>query len=193
MPTMTTPARRRLAAASLVLLVPVLGACGFSEQTDQVYQPSVGVNNRDGVVDVLGAVVVSGTPGSGTFVASLVNKGTSKSVSLQSVTGDSGTTAQLVKPVSVGAGDLVNLAGVGAVDVTGQAISAGAFARLTLTFDNGQSTQVNVPIVSRDGDYSEVAPAIPSASPSASSSAKPSATPSATPSGSPSASATPTP
>ena len=35
-----------------------------------------GVNNRAGTVDVLGAVVVSTTNGQGTFVSSLVNKGT---------------------------------------------------------------------------------------------------------------------
>ena len=69
---MLTPVRRRLAALALVLLVPGLGACQY--QTDQVYQPGVGVNNRDGTVDVLGAVVVSSTDGKGTFVASLVNQ-----------------------------------------------------------------------------------------------------------------------
>ena len=76
---MLTSARRRLAAVALVLLVPLLGACGFGYQTDQVYQPSVGVNDRDGTVDVLGAVVVSSADGQGTFVASLVNKDQSRS------------------------------------------------------------------------------------------------------------------
>jgi len=71
---MLTPVRRRLAALALVLLVPSLGACGFGYQTDKVYQPAVGVNNRSGAVAVLGAVVVSGSDGSGTFVTSLVNK-----------------------------------------------------------------------------------------------------------------------
>ena len=61
--------RRRIAAASLVLLVPVLAACSSSEyQTDQVYQPGVGVNERSGTVDVLGAVVVRTSEGEGSHV-----------------------------------------------------------------------------------------------------------------------------
>ena len=37
------------------------------------YTPSVGVNDRDGDIDVLHALVVSGAEGSGTVVAALVN------------------------------------------------------------------------------------------------------------------------
>ena len=116
---MLTPVRRRLAALAMVLLVPLLGACGFGYQTDQVYQPGVGVNNRAGTVDVLGAVVVSASDGEGTFVASLANKDieerrhpdlghrrrTSRSSSSQ--------------PVEIAADSLVNLADTGAVSVTG--------------------------------------------------------------------------
>jgi len=36
--------------------------------------------------------------------------------------------------------------------------------RLTLEFDNGQKTTVNVPIVDRDEEFSEIRPAIPSSS-----------------------------
>jgi hypothetical protein len=166
---MPTPVRRRLpraaAAALLALLVPTLGACGFNEQTDQVYQPAQGVNDRSGTVDVLGAVVVSGTDGSGTFVASLVNKSETKTHTLTGITGADGVQVSLTKPVEVGAGDLVDLAPMGAASVTGESIKAGGYVRLTLTFDNGQTAEINTPIVDRDGDYSGVAPAIPSSSP----------------------------
>jgi hypothetical protein len=164
---MSNPARRRprLAAAFLVILVPALGACGFNYQTDQVYQPSVGVNNRQGVVDVLGAVVVSGTAGSGTFVASLDNKSQTKSETLTGITGADGVEVTLVKQVEVPPGQLVNLADMGVASVKGESIQAGGFARLTLQFENGQSAQVNAPIVAPENQYSEIAPAIPSSSP----------------------------
>jgi hypothetical protein len=161
---MLTPPRRRLAALAMVLLVPVLGACGFGYQTDQVYQPGVGVNDRSGTVDVLGAVVVSGSDGSGTFVASLVNKDSKNPAALTAVTGPNGVTTQVVKKVTVAPDTLLNLASMGAVSVRGAAVRAGGFVRLTLEFDTGQKTQVNVPIVDRNAEFSGVAPAIPSSS-----------------------------
>ena len=159
---MLTPPRRRLAALAMVLLVPVLGACGFGYQTDQVYQPGVGVNDRSGTVDVLGAVVVSGSDGSGTFVASLVNKDSKNPATLTAVTGPTGVTTQVVKKVTVAPDTLLNLASMGAVSVKGPAVRAGGFVRLTLEFDTGQKTQVNVPIVDRNAEFSGVVPAIPS-------------------------------
>jgi len=63
--------RRSIASAAVLLTVPALSACGvsFGAQTDQVYNPSVGVDDRSGAVDVLNALVVSGANGSGTVVA----------------------------------------------------------------------------------------------------------------------------
>ena len=159
---MLTPVRRRLAAVAMVLLVPSLGACQY--QTDQVYQPGVGVNNREGKVDVLGAVVVSSTDGQGTFVASLVNQDLEESDTLTGVTGDD-LEVQLAAPVEIGPETLVNLADTGAVSVTGESIEPGAFARLTLEFESGQETEVNVPVVPYEDEYSEIEPAEPSASP----------------------------
>jgi hypothetical protein len=149
---------------ALVLLVPVLGACGFGEQTDQVYQPAVGVNDHKGQVDVLGSVVVSALKGSGTFVASLDNKNPRKAITLTSVEGSEGIEPELVAPVKIEPGTLVNLADEGAIRVTGDNVEAGGFARITLTFDTGQTSEVNAPIVPRIGSYSEVKPAIPSPS-----------------------------
>jgi hypothetical protein len=160
---MLTPVRSRLATLAMVLLVPALGACAY--QTDQVYQPAVGVNDRSGTVDVLAAVVVSGSDGSGTFIASLVNKDQSQPVTLVSVTGPSGVKTQLVAPVKVAPDTLVNLADLGAASVSGDGVQAGSFVRLKLQFDNGQQTTVNAPVVDRTEEYSGVRAAIPSSSP----------------------------
>ena len=59
---------------------------------------------------------------------------------------------------------LVNLASLGAVQVNGPDVGAGNFVRLTLNFDTGQSTKLNVPIVDKDGEFSSVSPVLPSAS-----------------------------
>lgn len=160
---MLTPVRRRLAALALALLVPTVGACAY--QTDQVYQPGVGVNNRAGTVDVLGSVVVSGSEGSGTFIASLANKDQKETATLTSVKGADGLTVQLVARVEVKADSLVNMADLGAVSVSGASVKAGGFARLTLTFDTGQKTTLNVPVVDRNEEFSGVRSAMPSSSP----------------------------
>ena len=158
---MLTPVRRRLAPLALVLLVPGLGACAY--QTDQVYQPGVGVNNREGTVDVLGAVVVSSTDGEGTFVASLVNSDLEEADELTGVTGED-LQVQLAEPVEIQPEGLVNLADSGAVSVTGDEIEPGRFARITLTFASGQETEVNAPVVEEAGEFSDIEPARPSPS-----------------------------
>jgi hypothetical protein len=158
---MLTPVRRRLAAVATVLLVPSLSACQY--QTDQVYQPGVGVNNRDGTVDVLSAVVVSSTDGEGTFVASLVNQDLEQSDSLTNITGED-VQVQLSAPVEVKPETLVSLDDTGAVSVTGESIEPGRFARLTLEFESGQQTEVNAPVVPYADEYAEIQPAEPSTS-----------------------------
>ena len=161
---MLTSTRRRLAAVAMVLLIPALAGCGFGYQTDQVYQPGVGVNDRSGGVDVLGAVVVSSLNGEGTFVASLVNKSDSDEDTLVSMTG-TGLQVQLKEPVKLPANQLVNLADSGAISVTGDTVQPGKFARLTLTFESGQKTRMNVPVVPYSGDFNDVRLATPSSTP----------------------------
>src|SRR4029453_3813831 len=67
--------RRKIALAlsGAVLAVPALTSCGFNYATDRPYTPAAGVNNQDGTVDVLGAVIVSGQDDSGTFIPSFSN------------------------------------------------------------------------------------------------------------------------
>ena len=149
--------RRRIAAATLVLLVPALAACGFNYQTDQVYQPGVGVNDRSGTVDVLGAVVVRTSEGEGTLVASLVNTG-SKDDRLTTVSGD-GLDAEVVSPVELAPDELLNLAKEGAVKVNGDRVAAGNWVRVNLEFASGQQTEMNVPVVSRTGEFADISSA----------------------------------
>ncbi len=155
---MMTPVRRRLAALAMVLLVPSLGACGFGYQTDQVYQPGVGVNDRSGTVDILGAVVVSSSDGTGTLVASLVNQNLEEPATLTNVTGE-GIEAVVSAPVRIDPESLVNLADLGLIGLTGDGIRPGNFARLTLTFQDGQTTEINAPVVTDEDEYADVKPA----------------------------------
>jgi hypothetical protein len=179
-----SPTQRRVAIAAL-LLAPLLTACGFNEQTDQVYQPAVGVNDRSGNVDILNALIVSGTDGSGTFAGTLVNKNQTEDDALQSLSGPDVTASR--GTVKVAAGQAALLADSGALSLTGDGIVPGKWVELTFVFSSGQSTTMKVPVVEASGDYADVPPpstATPSSSPS-----KPSKTTSSS-SSSPSASST---
>ena len=176
---MKSPLRRRTAIAAL-LLAPALTACGFSAQTDQVYQAAVGVNDRSGTVDILNAVIVSGEDGSGTCAGTLVNKDTTQQDTLDSVSGPGITASQT--PVDVPAAGNALLAKSGELTLEGSAIKPGSFVELTFSFSSGQNTTMKVPVVEAGGDYGDVP--LPSASPTASKSPKnaPSSSPSASPS-----------
>lgn len=143
--------RRSLAAASLLVLAPVMTACGFSEQTDAVYQSSTGVNSRTGNVWILNAMVVTGTDGEGTFAGTLVNQNENASAQLVSVS-DSTNNAAVVVP----AGSAVNLATSGQVRVSDSSITPGSYLELTFQFADGQTTQLNVPVLANTGDYGDV-------------------------------------
>jgi hypothetical protein len=174
------PTQRRAAIAAL-LLAPALTACGFNAQTDQVYQPAVGVNDRDGSVDIINALVVSETDGSGTFAGTLVNNDQTHDDALESVSG-TGITASR-RTVEVPAAGAVPLGDTGAVTLQGDAIEAGGWVELTFVFSSGQSTSMKVPVVEATGDYADVR--LPSASPTTSPSKAPKSSPSSSPNESP--------
>jgi hypothetical protein len=149
--------RRSLAltVAALALTAPALTSCGFDYATDRYYTPANGANNRDGAVDVLGAVVVSTEPGSGTFIASLSNNSTTEPATFSELTGTEGgdVTAAEFEPVEIAPGSLVNLADPPAeIEVTGD-FAAGDFVEVSLGFDNGESTVVEVPVVDNHGYF----------------------------------------
>ena len=143
--------RRRFAVVAMLLLVPTLAACGFNEQTDEVYQASTGTNARNGDVWILNATVVSKKDGSGTFAGTLVNQTEDKTVSLTSVTDATGMPQITVAPSTA-----VNLGDTGQVRLEDDAIAAGKFVSLTFEFDNGQTTTFKVPVVTNTGDYADV-------------------------------------
>ena len=150
---MKSPTRRRAAIAAL-LLAPVLTACGFNAQTDQVYQAAVGPNDRSGSVNILNALIVSGTDGSGTFAGTLVNTDPTNDDTLESVTGQGLTASR--RPVDIPAGGTALLADTGELTLEGSAIKPGDWVELTFAFSSGQTTTMKVPVVEAAGDYSDV-------------------------------------
>ncbi|MGA8211589.1 MAG: hypothetical protein WB441_00045 [Nocardioidaceae bacterium] len=148
--------RRSLATAVLLLAVPALSSCGvnFDAQTEQVYNPAVGVNDQSGVVDVLNALVVSGSSGSGTLVATLVNGDGTQPDALRSVAGareDSGVQVTVPGTTAIPAGGLVNLAETPSqITVRSPKVVPGFYVRVTFTFDRAGAVTLNVPVVSAD-------------------------------------------
>jgi hypothetical protein len=143
------PPSRLLAVGGALALATVLSSCGFNYATDQVYTPAAGVNDRSSDVDVLGAAVVSGQDGSGTFIASFANNEELEAQSVDSITG-AGETADVVvdefEPIEIPGGQLVNLATEGGVVVTGD-FGPGGFVTLAIGFGNGQSVEMDIPVV----------------------------------------------
>jgi hypothetical protein len=154
--------RRSLAAVALVLAAPTLSSCGagFDAQTDQVYNPSAGVDDRSGAVDLTNVLVVSGEKGSGTVVASLVNNDQVKADALKSVAGAGQDSTLQVTPggtTTIGPGGMLNLATQGKVFVRGDRVQAGYYVSLTFTFDRAAPVTLDVPVVSAtSGDYGSV-------------------------------------
>jgi hypothetical protein len=167
---------RRSIAAAAVLLAPLLTSCGFNEPTDRVYNPGVGVNDRSGTVDVLGAVVVSGTDGSGTVVATFVNNDPNQADSVTSIAGsgaDAGVSVSLPGPVDMKPGGSVQLSKDTPATAKGASVKPGTFVQLTFSFQRSENVTVQVPVVAHRGDYANVPLSSGSASPSPSESASP--------------------
>ena len=172
--------RRKLATAigALVLAVPALAACGFNYATDREYTPGNGTNYQDGVVDVLNAVIVAGEDGSGTFIASLSNNAPDETISLRRARASARTPPSRsppFDPVEVPPMSLVNLGDGQGIKVSGDIVQ-GDFIELSLAFDNGETADMDVPIVAAEYEYTNLdngtgIPA-PAGTPSASESAE---------------------
>lgn len=143
-----------LALGALVLAVPALTSCGFNYATDRDYTPATGVNNRDGSVDVLGAVIVSAQDDSGTFIATLSNNDQEATASFEALAGGAGNTiqAESFAPIEISKGGLVNLAVDGGIPVTG-AFKAGEFLPVTVSFAGGEQVSLEIPVVADAGYY----------------------------------------
>ena len=147
---MQTRRSLRLVAGALVLALPLLGSCGFGKATDRVYTPAAGTNNRDKDVDVLAAVVVAAQPDSGTFVASLSNNSAKEAGELTSVAGSGDWADLTIAPsdlsIEIPARGFVNLLNEDPITVSGD-FDAGQVVELTLSFDNGDTVTMDVPVV----------------------------------------------
>jgi hypothetical protein len=185
----------RLVAGALVLALPLLGSCGFDKATEKIYTPAAGTNDRTGAVDVLSAVVVAAQPGSGTFIASLSNNESDKSYTLTGIAGAGDWTDLKVDPadlsIEVPARGFVNLVNEDPITVSGD-ITPGQVAELTLTYDSGDSTTMQVPVVYACNYYEGLDRSVSSQGASASSSDSASAGEIPTESDSPAASDSPT-
>lgn len=138
--------RRPLAliTGALVLSLGGLTSCGFDLATDRPYTPGEGTNAREGQVKLLSAVVVAAQPNEGTFIVTLVNN-SEADAALSGISGGDLDVADF-EPIEVAPGEAVNLADDGGVSVTGD-FDAGVLLPLTLTFDDGSTTELNVPVV----------------------------------------------
>jgi copper(I)-binding protein len=148
--------RLLVSAATVVALAAPLSSCGFDYATDRVYDVTSANENREGVVDVLGAVVVSAAEGSGTFVASLSNNDSTEEQTFTAVAGQDATvTGAEFEPITIPAGGLVNLADPPADIVLTGNFTAGDVVPLTVDFGNGERISIDVPVVSDDSGYWE--------------------------------------
>jgi hypothetical protein len=143
-----------LAAGSLLLAAP-LSACGFNNATDEIYVASAGVNYREGPLDVLSAVVVSGQEGSGTFIASFSNNSIEEATTVEELSAgaaDQTVTVSGFEPVEVPPSGFVNLADNPTIEVKGE-FFAGQYVDLNISFDNTDDIEMSVPVVAAENEY----------------------------------------
>jgi hypothetical protein len=172
---------RRLAAVAVLLAVPALSSCGvnFKAQTDQVYTPAEGANDRSGPVDVLNALIVSDQAGSGRFIAGFANN-EDKEQTLTSVTGV-GVDQQIQFALEEGTFSVpgygfLQLADTdgGTVSATGDPVKPGYYVHVQLQFSDAPTVDMDVPVVAPGEDFADVTLPSSSASPSESPSESPS-------------------
>jgi len=166
------PVRRAVATAVVVIATAALSGCGssFNAQTDQIYQPAVGSNNRESQVYVLNALVVTGGT-NGALVAGLLNEADTDDV-LTGVTAKANNgndlTATIVgDQVPLPSRSLVRLSQDAAVAISGTdaaELGAGGSISVTFTFQNADPVTLDAPIEAREGPYADVPLPTPSAS-----------------------------
>ena len=167
---MTSRTRARATAglpavgALLLISLLLLSGCGYGEAldktrgfeyaTDKVNTLSNGVSDRSASVAVLGAVVVAGEDNAGVFAASLVNS-TRDPVALSSLAGGAlgSLTTEESAPITVNGDGVVNMFADGGIPVTGT-FEAGNFVDVALTFDSGETVNMQVPVIKPCYHYS---------------------------------------
>ncbi len=179
------PRRSAAIAAGVLLLTGALSSCGFDYATNRVNTISSGVNDQEGEVDVLGAAIISGSPDTGLFVATLSNANPSVPISLTAVGGE--VMAPGLAPVEVSPQGTLSLYQSGGIPLDGT-IGLGEFVSVELTFDSGQTSTLEVAVMRPCYEYDPAkfpdmvlptAPAADGETPAASPAASPSPSPEA--------------
>lgn len=145
--------RLTLLAAGTLLASPLLAGCGFNYQTDRINTISAGVNDRTGEINVLSGVVIAGEDDLGLFVGNLVNTSTEDATFEGLEPGEELEPIEDTTSIDVPAGGQANLFDEGGIPVSGD-FAAGDFVSVTLTFDTGQVTTLEVNVVTPCRQYS---------------------------------------
>ncbi len=172
----STPARprrrgvRRLATVLIAAsLVAVTGcAANFGAETQAIYQPAVGSDDRTGDVFVLNALVLGDGQGDGTLVTTLINQ-TSPTDFLTGVTatvlGGGGVDVGALPPVSSTVANApstglelatqaaVKLPEDGVIQLNSADLKPGGYLTLTLTFKESAPLDIDVPIIAEGPIY----------------------------------------
>lgn len=159
MPLPTSSALRSLVALAGLLAAGTLTACGtgLDAQTNQIYDPAIGVNARGGGVDVLNLLIVANPDGTGTVSGALINQSDdADQLTGVTATSDEGELLRVeapglpleIPPASQLPIDPINLEDGSAIYVP--EVRPGYFLALELTFANGEPVQLEVPVVDRE-------------------------------------------
>ncbi len=145
-----SPLARRLVPVAGLLLVTgtAVTGCGFDYATNRVNQIAMTADDRSEVVDVLGAVIVSAQPGSGTLVVTFVNGDPEAASSVDEVAaaGEPPIEVPAYEPVEIPPRDRAVLAEDGGITVTGDFVP-GEVVPVSFTFGDGSSVELDVPTV----------------------------------------------
>lgn len=154
--------RRNGVAALLVgVLAPVLGGCasGFDSPVQEPYTPGVGTNDRGGDVYALNLVIVTDGEGSGTLVATLLNKAAADDTLVGvAVEAEDGRVIEssLLNKVPLPPEQLVQLHELSAVGVSGDDLRPGFFETVTLQFERADDVTLKVPTETDENAYADV-------------------------------------
>lgn len=165
---MTSVRRRRLSAATLAAIAGLtLSACGtgFDAQTNKVYQPAAGANER-GDVESHNTLLVGNSGGSATLSAAVVNTldddQTLTGVEVTNEDGDSLTVRSPKIALPLPSGKLVSLGSVdaGGVYVVTAGAEPGDYVKVTLSFSDSGPLTIQTPVIARSdsaAEYEDVA------------------------------------
>lgn len=142
-----------------LLVVGALSGCGtgMDAQTNAIYDPGDGVNERGGGVDVLNALLVANPDGTGTVSAALLNNGQEPDEVTEvtvSADGEELTVDTSGLPVELPPSPRapLNIEDEAALYV--EDIEAGYFVTLSMQFQNAAPVEIEVPVVERGDEPS---------------------------------------